>query len=263
MNSNNWSSKLLYDNFMGKWSRLIAQKFLLWLRETNNVNTKSWLDVGCGTGALTYEIANNFSPSHILGLDPSPEYLPNNTMQDIIEFMVGNSSQIPVNGEIYDYVVSGLALNFMDDKAASIGEMKRVLKHTGCLALYVWDYSGQMEFLRIFWDAAGEIKPEAKKLDEGVQFPVCKKPALIKLFTESQLKEIKLTELIIDTKFKDIEDYWKPFLGGQGPAGSFLISLNESDRKLIKYKIMKHLGISKDEPINLKARAYAIQGKKL
>ena len=247
---------------MGNWSRLVAQKFLLWLKETNDVNAKSWLDVGCGTGALTFEIANNFNPAHILGIDPSPEYLPNNSNHDNIEFKVGNSSQIPVKGEIYDYIVSGLALNFMDDKTASIGEMKRVLKHNGCLALYVWDYSEQMEFLRVFWDAAGEIKPEAKKLDEGVQFPVCKKPALIKLFTECQLKEIKITELIIDTKFTNIESYWKPFLGGQGPAGSFLISLDEPERKLVKYKIMKHLGISKNEPITLKARAYAIQGKK-
>ena len=258
----NWNNGLLYNNFMGKWSTLVAQKFLLWLGNEKNISFKNWLDVGCGTGALSFEILNSLKPERILGIDPSKEYLPKGIHNTSISFKEADSSKIPAITEIFDFVVSGLALNFMKDLNTSIQEMKRVLKLIGCLALYVWDYSEKMEFLRYFWDSVKEINPEYANLDEGVLFPICKKPALVNLFTSNQLKDIECTEIMIETNFTNFDDYWNPFLGGQGPAGKLVQTLAESERDQLKSIIKSKLQVSTDEPILLQARAYAIKGKK-
>ena len=258
METKKWSNTDKYNEFMGKWSVNVAKEFLGWLSEDYDLQRKKWIDVGCGTGSLTYEIVNFFNPEFVLGIDPSPEYLPNISLLNL-SFQIGNSDQLPASSNIFDFAVSGLALNFMPNINASIQEMLRILKPNCCLALYVWDYSGQMDSLRSFWDVAVELRPEAKFLDEGELFPICKKSSLIKLFESNGIKEIKFNEIIINQIFPDFESYWNPFLGGQGPAGSYLLTLNEQDRYLLKTKLESHFP---QKPISLKARAFAIQGKK-
>ncbi|MFW9930100.1 MAG: class I SAM-dependent methyltransferase [Candidatus Thorarchaeota archaeon] len=262
MSSNNWNNTALYNEFMGKWSKLVAQQFISWLGTDHTIFRKSWIDIGCGTGALTFEIVKLTNPIRVIGIDPSLNYLPKIKHLPNVSFEVGSSTQIPAMTESFDFVVSGLALNFMSDIDASLKEMLRVLKSNGILALYVWDYSEQMEFLRIFWDTAMEIKSEAKFLDEGGIFPICKKSALLKLFTNNHLKAIDIKEIIIETNFINFDSYWNPFLGGQGPAGSFLLSLNESEKNLLRRKLISKISKANDEPIKLKARSFAIQGIK-
>ena len=258
MDSQKWSNIDKYNEFMGKWSIMVAKEFLIWLSKDNDVQKKKWIDIGCGPGSLTFEILKFFNPEFLLGVDPSPDYLPNSSSPNI-SFQVGSSHKLPVSSNIFDFVVSGLALNFMSDINASIQEMLRVLKPNCCLALYVWDYSGQMDLLRPFWDVAGELKPEAKSLDEGELFPICNKPSLISLFEDNGIKDIKYNEIVINPTFSDFESYWGPFLGGQGPAGSYLISLNQQDQNLLKTKLASRF---LNKPLSLKARALAIQGKK-
>lgn len=88
----------------------------------------------------------------------------------------------------------------------------------GQVAAYVWDYAGRMQLMRYFWDAAVELKPENKHLDEGVRFPLCQPTALTELFEKSGLKDVHVSPLDVSTHFRDFDDYWTPFLGGQFPA---------------------------------------------
>ena len=67
-----WASGAAYEPFIGRWSRLVAGEFLSWLDLPANSH---WLDVGCGTGALSQAILNSTSPGTVKGIDRSPEFV--------------------------------------------------------------------------------------------------------------------------------------------------------------------------------------------
>ena len=148
-----WNSGDPYEYFMGRWSKLTAPLFLKWLNVPYHL---SWLDIGCGTGALSEAVYNNCKPANLSCIDPSIKFLEKTKerLPEEVDFAVGTASNIPKANDKFDIVVSGLALNFFPDLPSAFSEMKRVLKPNGTIAAYVWDYSGRMDFLRHFWDAA-------------------------------------------------------------------------------------------------------------
>src|ERR1043166_5389025 len=97
-----------------------------------------------------------------------------------------------------------------------ISEMIRAVRANGTVAVYIWDYADKMQFLRYFWDAAIALDPQAAELDEGPRFPICNPTALQDLFHNAGLNQVETRAIDIETHFKDFDDYWNPFLGGQG-----------------------------------------------
>jgi len=81
-------------------------------------------------------------------------------------------------------------------------------------------------------------------------------------FQAAGLTDIQTTYLDIRTVFKDFEDYWNPFLGGQGPAPGYLVSLHEDLKEKLRVGLHKKLPVAPDGSIDLLARAIAIRGKK-
>jgi hypothetical protein len=138
--------------------------------------------------------------------------------------------------------------------------MKRVVKLNGTVAAYVWNYADRMDFLRIFWDTVSEADPDARKLDEGIRFPVCNAANLANAFQKAGLTTIETTNLNIWTIFKNFEDYWDPFLGGQGPAGSYLVSIDKDLQTGIRNNLLSRLPVEADGSIKLLARAIAVRG---
>lgn len=254
-----WNSSDPYEYFMGRWSKLMAPVFLSWLNPSFH---KSWLDLGCGTGALSESIYFNYEPSNLTCLDLSAGFLKKATerLPGNVNFKIGNASNIPNSNDSFDIIVSGLALNFFPDLESALIEMKRVIKPTGIIAAYVWDYAGRMDFLRHFWDTAFEVDPGSYKQDEGVRFPICNIYNLKMLFQKAALSNIEISYLDIHTVFKNFEDYWQPFLGAQGPAPSYLASLNENLQNSIKSSLRKKMIVEPDGSIKLLARAIAIKG---
>ena len=237
----------------------MAPLFLEWLNVSYNL---SWLDLGCGTGALSEAIYRHCKPAKLSCIDPSAEFL-EKTKERLpaeADFTIGSASNIPKEDNAFDLVVSGLALNFFPDLTSAFSEMKRVSKTRGTIALYVWDYAGRMDMLRIFWDAAYEVDPASHRLDEGIRFPICNIDNLRDEFQSAGLTHIQTTYLDLPTVFTSFEDYWNPFLGGQGPAPGYLVSLNENLRQEFKTNLYKRLPIESDGSINLLARAIAIRG---
>lgn len=218
---------------------------------------------GCGTGALSQAIIHACQPKQLSCVDPSAEFLAKAEERHLqnTNFIIGSASKIPAPGATVDIVVSGLALNFFPDLAVAFSEMKRVLKPGGTIAAYVWDYSGKMEFLRFFWDTAREIDTAAYQLDEGNRFPICNAEILQQTFLNAGLTNVVSLNLDINTVFKNFNDYWYPFLGGQGPAPSYLASLSAENQKQLHSAIHKKLPVEPDGSIKLVARAIAIQGK--
>ncbi len=254
-----WNSGDPYEYFMGRWSTLMALTFLDWL---NFPYDKSWLDLGCGTGALSENIYLRCNPTNLTCLDPSAEFLKKaeKRLKGNGNFVVGNASNIPVNENSFDIIAMGLSLNFFPNLKSTFSEMKRVLKQEGTIAAYVWDYSEGMEFIRFFWDAAFEIDPNSHSLDEGNRFPICDINKLKLEFENAELSNIKASYLTIETNFRNFEDYWNPFLGAQGPAPGYLASINKTLQYNLKEMLYRKLKIELNGSIKLQAKAIAIKG---
>jgi SAM-dependent methyltransferase len=257
-----WGSGAAYEPYVGRWSRLVARAFLAWLALPPSAR---WLDVGCGTGALSETILAQTSPAAVHGIDPSEGYLAlarEQVRDPRVHFGVGDVRQLSGASAAYDVVVSGLVLNFIPDLSAGMAEMVRVTRPGGVVAAYVWDYAGKMELMRYFWDAAVTLKPEARERDEGRRFPICQPEALRHLFRDAGLHAIDLRAIEVPTHFRDFEDYWAPFLGGQFPAPEYAMSLREEDRAALREQIRVTLPFADDGTIRLIARAWAVRGEK-
>ncbi len=255
-----WKSSDPYEYFMGRWSSLAARGFLDWLSPAHGLK---WLDVGCGSGALSEAAIHGFKPKSLLAVDQSEGFI--QTVQRRLGgkaiCRVGNAVDLPVADRSVDLTVSGLVLNFIPDGGKALREMKRVTVDGGTVAVYVWDYAGKMEFLQTFWKAATELRSEAAALDEARRFSDSTSGALRRLFTEVGLHQVTTAPIEIKTHFADFDDYWRPFLGGQGPAPGYVVSLSDSERERLKNLIHQRLPMLPNGSIPLSARALAVRGK--
>jgi SAM-dependent methyltransferase len=256
--SDTWERGNPYEQYVGRWSRQVAPRFLSWL---NMPAGRRWLDVGCGTGALCAAILDRCSPSSVTGVEPSEGFLKTakENLGSRADLHLGNATAIPLADSSADVVVSGLVLNFVPDPRAGLLEMARVTGKGGTIAAYVWDYAGKMELMRYFWDAAVELDPQAAKLDEGPRFPLCHSEPLERLFTGAGLKGAEVRALDIPTPFASFDDYWRPFLGGQGPAPAYAMSLDETARARLRDRIRERLPAPAGGSIQLIARAWAVR----
>lgn len=258
----NWASGDLYEPYVGRWSRRVAQEFLKWL---DLLVGNRWLDVGCGTGALSQTILNSCNPQIVKGVDRSDgfvAYARKKVDDPRATFEVGDAQSLSVDSEAYDAAVSGLVLNFVPQPEKMISEMARAVKDGGVVAVYVWDYGDKMQLMRYFWDAAIELDPSVADLDESPRFPICNPDALRALFQKTGLKQVETRAIDVETHFKDFDDYWDPFLGGQGPAPTYAMSLSEEKRIQLRDHIRASLPFAEDGSIPLIARAWAARGTK-
>jgi SAM-dependent methyltransferase len=259
----NWAAGNLYEPYVGRWSRLVAKDFLQWLALPAQLD---WLDVGCGTGALTQAILQQMQPRSVTGIDPSAgfvDYAKAHVSDPRVTFEVADAQSLPVESARFDAAVSGLVLNFVPKPLLAAQEMARAVRSGGMVAAYVWDYAGKMELMRYFWDAAVELDPDASKLAEGLRFPICQPPALVALLDEAGLRDVESRAIDVPTTFRDFDDYWNPFLGGQGPAPGYAMSLSEERRVALRDRIRAMLPIGGDGSIPLIARAWAVRGQRL
>ena len=177
-----------------------------------------------------------------------------------VSFRLGDAQALPEASGSYDAVVAGLVLNFVPQPSRAVAEMHRVARVGGTVAAYVWDYAGQMQLMRYFWDAAVALDPAASNLDEGQRFPICQPEPLMQLFRAKGLREVKVRMIDIPTAFRNFDDYWSPLLGGQAPAPGYTMSLSEERRSALRERMRATLPIVADGSIHLIARAWAVRG---
>ncbi|WP_427889089.1 class I SAM-dependent methyltransferase [Kribbella sp. GL6] len=250
-----WSSGGIYESYVGRWSRLVAVEFIDWLKQPPG---QRWLDVGCGTGALTSTILGTADPASVLGVDPSEgfvEYARQTVDDPRAAFEVRSAAELP-DGP-YDTVVAGLVLNFVPKRVEALRRMREIGTTT---AVYVWDYAGGMQLMRYFFDAMLEVRPQDREADEGRRFPFCTEEGLERLFGEAGFTDVHTREIVVPTVFESFDDYWQPFLGGQGVAPAYLRSLEVADQEALRDVVHDRLPIGTDGSIRLTARAWAAAG---
>jgi SAM-dependent methyltransferase len=255
-----WVTGDAYEAYMGRWSRPLARVFVEWLQPKPSAN---WLEVGCGTGALTSAICDLGEPASIVACDPSASFI-EHARQHLADarasFVVGGADALPRRAGGYDAAVSGLVLNFLPAPGAAVASLRERLRPGGTVAAYVWDYADGMELLRSFWDEAVASDPRAAALDEGRRFALCRAPALASLFREAGLVQVETDALEIPTDFASFDDYWTPFLRGTGPAPSYVASLDPLRCGMLSDRLRRRLHADGDGRIHLRARAWAVRG---
>lgn len=239
----------------------MARQFVAWLALPAGLR---WLDVGCGTGALTEAVLRAAEPAQVTGVDRSPGYLAAARARlgdPRARFEVADAAALPCPDGVFDAVVSGLSLNFAPDPAAALAEAVRAATPGATVAAYVWDYAAGMELTRRFWDAARVLDAGAAALDEGERFPLCRPRPLAALFATA-LRKVTVREIVVPTVFSDFDDYWEPFLGAQGPAPAYVASLDEQQRTRLRELVRSRLpAAAGDGSIRLLARAWAVRGQ--
>jgi len=250
-----WARGEAYEPYIGRWSRLVADRFLAWLGPAPGAR---WLDVGCGTGALTAAVLAT-GPAVVLGVDPASGFVAyaRERVGGPAHFAVADAGALPVRDGALDRVVSGLVLNFLPDAPAAVAEMARACRPGGTVAGYVWDYGGGMQLVERFWAAATVVDPAAADRDEFRRFGHWRPEELAALLAGAGLTAVRTTEITVPTVFRDFADYWTPFLGGQGPAPAYLARLPADTRDQVRDALRAALPAG---PIRLTARAYAVRG---
>jgi SAM-dependent methyltransferase len=238
-----------YERFMGRWSRRLAPLFVTFAGVTEGDHV---LDVGSGTGALSAAAADVESVQ-VTGIEPSPAYVRYAQEHADARFQVGDALALPFPDDAFDRTLSMLVLNFVPDAPAALQQMIRVTRPGGVVAAAVWDYGDGMQMLRTFWDAAVALDPGAAPRDER-NMPLCTRGALAELWHTHGLRDVDEQPLSIDLAFASFDEYWQPFLAGQGPAGVYVSTLSESARRALESRLRA------DVDLTLRARAWAVRG---
>jgi len=250
-----------YEHFMGRWSRLIAGRLVDF---ANIPDEGQLLDIGSGTGALSFAIAQRKTNVRVVGVDRSKEYIAYatsiNPVPGRIIFEVGDAQHLSFPAATFGSSLSLLVFNFIPDPLSALEEARRVTKPEGVIAAAVWDYGANIRMLRTFWDAAASIDDRAATIDEA-HMPLCRSGELANLWKKVGLKSVQEQPLDIEMPFNSFEDYWRPFLFGQGPAGAYAASLDSAGLHRLRSELRRRLFMSREDvSFVLPARAWATCG---
>jgi SAM-dependent methyltransferase len=244
-----------YDRFMGRYSRGLAPLFADFARIESGQRV---LDVGCGPGALSSELAARVGSERLAAADPSPGFA--SACAERIpgaDVRTAPAEDLPWPADSFDAALAQLVLAFVQDADTAVAEMRRVVRPDGVLAACTWDLAGEMELLRTFWDAALALDPTAP--EEGQAGGYSDPQSLVALWGRAGLRDVETVPLRLQAQYADFDDYWDPFLTGTGPAGSYCVSLGADAQAALRGECFVRLG-KPASAFTLSARAWAVRG---
>jgi len=142
----------VYERSMGRWSRRLAPGFAAF---AGIGDAPLVLDVGCGTGSLVFELADNPAHRLLAGIDASEIYVAAAQAQQAqvrdarIQLQHGDACAMPYADDSFDAALSQLVLQFVPHPAEAVAEMRRVVRQGGIVAAAVWNSAGGMPHQRV------------------------------------------------------------------------------------------------------------------
>jgi SAM-dependent methyltransferase len=238
-----------YLRFMGRYSEPLAVRFadLAGVGGGQRV-----LDVGCGPGALTAELARRAGPDAVSAVDPSDAFVAA-VRERLPEVDVRRSAaeQLPFPDDAFDAAMAQLVVHFMTDPVAGLREMGRVTRPGGAVAACVWDHAGGRGPLTEFWRAVRELDPAAG--DESNLAGV-RQGDLARLFAQAGLGGARVATLTVRVRHDGFEQWWEPFTLGVGPSGAYVASLDAGRRAALRERCR---GLLPAGPVEISATAWA------
>jgi SAM-dependent methyltransferase len=216
----------VYERTMGRWSRRLAPGFYEFAHIGDAPRV---LDVGCGTGSLLFELADNKAHRLLAGIDASDIYVAAAqaaATDPRIDIRHGDACAMPYDEDSFDAALSQLVLQFVPNPREAVAEMRRVVRQGGIVAAAVWNSGGGMPHQRMFWDTAAMLDPAADDI-RGKTFnrPMTRRDELYGLFESVGLREVAESSITIWMEFADFADLWDPLAGGEGTLGKYVASL--------------------------------------
>ncbi len=254
------TSAHMYDRHVGRYAAALSAALI----ETAGVQPgQRVLDVGCGPGGLASALAGLVGAQRVAAVDPSGPFV--DACRERVpgaDVRHGSAESLPFQDAEFDAVLSQLVVNFMTDAPAGVAEMRRVARSGGTVASCVWDYAGEMTFLRRFWDAAIALDPDgAGPLDEGVSMRWCSPEELHALWHESGLQDVETGALVVSAAYESFDDLWQPLAAGVAPSGAYCASLDPDRQAALRAELHRRLG-SPAREFELTARAWYVRGRR-
>ena len=251
-----------YELQMGRWSRRLAGPFLDFV---GSAHGESVLDVGCGTGCLTFALKERCQPRQLRGVDFSPAYIEHAARQNHdprIAFEVGDACALAFPDRTFDRVLSLLMLHFVPKADQAIVEMRRVARAGAVVGAAVWDARGGFVATRMFFDTAAVLDPKAsERRARSYTRPMTRPGELKRAWLAAGLTDVVETTLSIRMEFASFDDYWAPFLGKDGPQAEYVATLSDAERaKLCNALRLAYIDGEPDGPRSYAAVAWAVKG---
>jgi SAM-dependent methyltransferase len=227
-----------YDSFMGRFSRPLADRFAdaAGVRQGDTA-----LDVGCGPGALTGVLVQRLGVGAVAACDPTAGFATDCAANyPGLQVELGRAESIPFETGRFDHALAQLVLHFVSDPEQAAAEMMRVVRPGGTVSACVWDFADGMEMLRLFWDAALELDPEAP--DEARTLRFGGPGEIARLFESAGMHDVVESTLPVSSTYVGFDELWNGFLAGVGPAGAYCVSLDEDDRQRLRATLYRRLG---------------------
>jgi ubiquinone/menaquinone biosynthesis C-methylase UbiE len=246
-----------YERLMGRWSRLVGQAFLDWLNVPAGLR---WLDAGCGNGAFTEELIARCAPAAVTAVDPSDEqlaYARGRLAAKTAEFQLGDAQQLPFEDGSFDVGVMALVISFLPEPGKGAAELKRVVRHGGWVAAYMWDFQGG-------GSPTYPMNKAIKSLGRDPAFPpnpmVSGREAMQELWERAGLEAVD-TELIrIPVVYSDFDDFWNSNAVPIGPQGKLIESMSAGEKERLRMRVRDQLPVAADGRIIYEAFANAVKG---
>ena len=248
-----------YEQYMGRWSRAIGEKFLAWFGAPHDAR---WLDVGCGTGAFSELILRHAAPASLTGIDPSPEqiafvrkHVPEHT------FQVGDSMALPFGEAAFDVVASALVIHFIPDRAKAFAEMRRVLKPGGLVGGYTWKRTPAKNHAPYAGIMVGVKQIGAETLTSPL-VPEGTPEGLRATLAGAGFDDVEVTEIEVTRTFPSFDDYWDTQAMPFSPSGKTMAKLSDAQRGKLRDVMREMLPAAADGSITYASTAMAGKARK-
>ena len=253
-----WTDPDGYEFSMARWSRLLNRRLVPWLEVPGGA---AWLDVGCGTGALSQTLFELAAPGSVTGIDPSEQFVA--AARSAVSggtFEVAPAERLPFADASFDAAAAALCFHVMPDPAGGAAEMWRVLRPGGVAGATVWPATDGMEGFNRLWEAANRLglPPRSNQSQVGDS------KNFAEVFERAGFQEVVVEDLVIATVYRDFDDYWTPINAGPGTGRTeaYVAAMNADDRERLRSEMERTLPVEPDGTIHLKARALALRARK-